>query len=210
MGNRGLLSFGLAGLCGIAAATPTSLIMLPVADILGHREVSVNTTAVGFEKSVDPKTYWTGGLTIGLFDRVELGVDTDFEGGRLNDIKVNFLEDEKLGLAFSGGFMNISQRDRTIDKYLVARKDFKGFRLHAGYLYSDMHRGFVGADFELPNGYSAAVEHLGGPNSVTWVALNVPLKLAKQEICLTLAGGFPSVKADGNQWMVSAAYGFRF
>lgn len=210
MSNKWVAVAGALGLAGGALATPTSLIMLPIADILGHREVAFNVTASGMQKSVDPKTYWASGITIGLFDRLEIGADTDFEGGSITDFKILLAENAKQGWALSAGACNISQKERTIDKFVFGRKDFKGFRLHAGYMYSDTHRAVVGADFELPNGYSGAIEHFGGTNSITWFAVNAPLKVLKQELTLTLAAGVPSVKADGNQWMASVGYGFRF
>lgn len=197
----------LAGIAACAVATPTSLILMPIADALGHREGALIYGVAGNERNVDRKVYHSLGVTLGLMDRVELGYFDDFEGFGSLDVKFQFLQADKGRLAVAAGVMN--WRRGEADRYVALRQELKGWRLHAGWVKSDRDRGFVGADFPMPWGWSGAVEYVGGPNALTSAMVNVPMPRVNN-LLLSVWGTWPTVKSDGIQWGACLTYGFRF
>ncbi|MCW5937336.1 MAG: hypothetical protein KIT11_08525 [Fimbriimonadaceae bacterium] len=174
----------LACLAGTAYAGPTGLVTIPIADILRHRELALAYQVSGNEKNVDPKTSHSNGAELGLFDRLEIGYDNDFEGTSVANAKVLLYETPKTGdLAVSYGWMNWS--GESYDQYLAVRKDFAQFRLHAGWFQDDRNRLMLGIDTPLNSNVTLMADFTRGPGSGTWVGV---------------AGGVPGV--DGLNWMV--------
>ena len=69
--------------CGASATAwggSTALNVMPVADILRHREAMLYVWTQGNERHVDPVYYHGNSLQVGLWDSLEIGYDDDFEG----------------------------------------------------------------------------------------------------------------------------------
>jgi hypothetical protein len=189
-----------------APATITTLINIPIADILGHREAALSYGLTGNERSVDARYSHYGSLTVGLFDKAEVAVGNDFNGTSTFHAKLSLYESKTFAL--SGGIMNFEGRGHA-DTFLVGRMDFSGWRLHAGYLKDDADRLILGADIAIGKDLSGLLEYTSGPHGYTWAGLNAPVP-GVNGLSLLVAVGMPSARADGIQHQVSLTYGFRF
>lgn len=104
-------------------AGPTMLNFIPVADILRHREAMIAYSIYGSEKNIDPTVTHAHAITIGLFDRLEIGYDNDFKGSTTFNAKLLLLEEPEDGKwALSAGIMNWDLYGYS-EPYAVARYD---------------------------------------------------------------------------------------
>ncbi|MCW5940293.1 MAG: hypothetical protein KF884_11180 [Fimbriimonadaceae bacterium] len=196
------------GMGSILSATPTVLVVMPIADILRHREAMVEYALAGHERNIDKRVYHSNGLTLGLFDRVELGLANDFEGTTTWDAKVLLYERPNDGkIAVSAGFTNLDKG--RADKYLVARHDFASFRLHGGWYQNDRNRLMVGIDAPIGQDLTLMADFVSGPGSTAWVALSGEVGTITG-LVWTVAGGAPMRKSDGYQYSVGLSYTARF
>lgn len=205
-----VLLAAFVSLCAVPApAMITTLINIPIADILGHREVAISYGLTGNERSVDPRYSHYGSLNVGLYDKAEVAVGTDFAGTTTVHAKLLLYESEgPRKLAVSAGVMNFEGRGHA-DAFLVGRLDLNGCRLHAGYLHNDTDRVILGADFPLATDWSGLVEYTSGPHGYAWAGINAPIP-GVNGLSLMVAVGMPSVRGDGIQHQVAVTYGFRF
>ncbi|HMS55735.1 MAG TPA: hypothetical protein PKA27_10075 [Fimbriimonadaceae bacterium] len=196
---------GLAVTC-FAGAQTTSMWTIPVADILGHREVTWGYSLSGSERNISGGTYghYHNGI-VGLFDRIELAFGNDFFGTTTYGAKVLLWEGDTC--AISGGYHNFD-RYRS-DLFLVSRYDGKGYRLHAGLQRDDRWRGLVGVDFPLFGDHSGAIDHVTGPNGYTSAGVNLSLPRLPG-LTISTYVGVPNTKGDGITHTVCITYGFRF
>lgn len=202
-----LLSFGVVA--AAANATPTGLYLMPIADILAHREGFAFIGAQGTERNIDKGYAKFNALTVGLFDRVEVGVDNDFLGTTTFNVKVQVWDSPKQlpNSALSVGFTNCN--GRRSDPYIVGRYDFKEFRIHAGvWRTMDTVRAMFGTDFSLLGG-TASVEFLSGPGSQTWFGYYFDIKQV-EGLGIMLSVGVPSDHSAGIQHAAVLNYGFKF
>jgi hypothetical protein len=203
------LAVGTALLSGSVFASGTGLFLIPIADVLGHREGFAYVGTYGYERGIDPRYYNYNAITVGLFDRVELGFDNDFEGYTTYNVKVQLLDGNSgdPNLRVSTGLANIN--GKYSDPYAVATYDLPGFRLHGGLWRIDgVNQGFIGTDFPIGN-LSGSLEYLGGPDGQTWASVFVPIDQVPG-LGLNLSVGFPNRKADGVQHSALLFYGFKF
>lgn len=196
----------------VAQAWPSSLITMPIADILRHRETYLNYYVGGNEQHIDNMTYHTHAVTVGLFDRIEFGYDNDTLGTTVYNGKILIYEEPTSGkYAVSAGIFN--RIDGVGDTYVVGRYDFDRIRIHAGWLQNDMNRLMAGVDVDLGARwgleFSALADFVSGPSSRTWLALNVNFEKIPG-LGLLVGVGFPADKPEGIQYTVSIGYGFRF
>jgi hypothetical protein len=186
----------------------TGLINFPIADIMKHREGLYTMGASGFARNVNKGFSWAHTATFGILDRGELGVTNDFLGNTVYDAKVQLFDSEKQGVALSFGVCQYDVNARTADTFLSLRKDFSNFRFHATAYKSDSIVGVFGVDFGCCGGWSAALEHMTGPASETWAALNSPV--FSDHFSVTLATRAPWDGGTGPQYQAILNYGFRF
>lgn len=199
---KGLTLLAFIGVTSAAFATPTSLITVPIADILQHRELALNYAVTG--AGSNPQYAHFGGTTVGLFNRVEVGTGHDFNGFNSWSAKVQLCDCEQGAL--SAGIMNCHGKD--VDPYVVGRLDFETFRIHAGWeRLSNVHFGFVGVDYGLNDAITLMLEHTGGPDGYTWTAANW---VFAENWALMGAYGKPNRVSNGEQHMVALTYGTRF
>ncbi len=205
---RLLVVLGSVLISACAHAGPTALFLIPISDVLKHREAFVYLGTQGNERNVDKKYYHYFAATVGVFDWLELGVDDDLEGLTTYNFKVNLFQRPKqapkLGLSVGATGM----KDRDWDPYAVASYDLKNGRLHGGvWSIGGVNRGFAGVDFPVGNS-TATIEYIGGPGATTWASLFVPV--AKVEgLGVLVAVGFPSKRSDGIQHSALIYYAFR-
>lgn len=192
----------------VALAGPTGLASIPIADILGHREALYAYAAAGTESHVDKKIAHAHGLTVGLFDRVELGFDNDFAGGTNYNAKLLLAEDPRnASWALSVGVLGFE--DGKGSPYLVGRKDFKGFRAHGGVLRDGEDRLILGFDGLAFGDCVWMLDHTTGSGSMTWAALDVPVKPV-DGMSVTFSLGIPQKRSDGVQGSVTLNFGTKF
>ncbi|MBV6457755.1 MAG: hypothetical protein HONBIEJF_00874 [Fimbriimonadaceae bacterium] len=210
---RKLLALAITAAAAAAAqAWPTSLIVIPIADILRNREVYLNYAVSGNEQHVDNMTYHAHAVTVGLFDRIEVGYDNDTLGTTIYNAKLLLYEEPSTGkYAVSAGVIN--WKDGRGDGYLVGRYDFDRVRIHVGWLKNDMNRLMAGLDVDLGSRWglelSALADFVSGPSSRTWLAPNVNFEKVPG-LGIMVGVGFPADKPEGIQYTVSIGYGFKF
>lgn len=202
----GVAIFGSSA--ALVNASGTSLYLMPIADILGHREGFAYFGFSGNERNVDKGVYWFHAATVGLFDRIEVGYDNDFLGSTTYNVKLQIFDSPRglPGTALSVGVANANGGYR--EPYVVGRYDFKGFRLHSGY-WNTMGCGrlMVGTDFPVAKG-TGALEYLSGPHGQTWASLYYPIDPIPG-LGIVVAVGFPADRADGIQHSALLYYTFK-
>lgn len=134
-----LISLGVVGTTA-AWAGPTGLLIIPIADILGHGEAAYTYALSGNERNIDKGYVHGHGLQLGVADRIEFGFDNDFFGGTTYNAKMLLVDDKKDGrYALSFGLLNMG--DTKGDMYLVGRYNLsERCRLHCGYMQSGDNR----------------------------------------------------------------------
>lgn len=192
-----------------ATAGPTALNWMPVADVLAHREGALSQYWYGTERKIDPRWYPGWSVQVSWADRVELGLDNDFSGTTLANLKVSLVDGNKRlpNFALSAGAMNWSGKD--VDPYVVARYDLSGLRFHGGWVRTGgASRLMAGVDFPLFAGVTGMIDGTTGPDSVWWfgAAGNVD---ALPGLNYWLGAGVPTRKSDGTQFGVLVGYYFR-
>jgi hypothetical protein len=209
MKGLGVLAFG-AVLASCVSAGPTGLSLIPIADILRHREALLTYGAAAAGNPSKAQYGHANGALAGLFDRVELGCDNDFAGGNTYNVKLLLWEggEKSIPGALSVGFCNANGNYR--EPYVVGRYDLKNMRLHAGYWRTEgTNRGIVGVDFPAFRDATGMIEHLTGPGGSTWVGLAVNIPKASG-LSVAVSVKFPSNHQEKVEHAITVGYGFRF
>ena len=194
------------GFVQMVAAWPTSLNVIPIADLLRHRELYLQYSVNGAGKLYSH----SAGATVGLFDRIEIGVDTDFLGYHTYNAKALIVDSPKWakGIMASVGVCNARGGYR--EPYLAMSYEFEVARIHAGYWRTEStNTVMLGTDFwPFPNA-TGMIEHISGPNGVTWAGLYYELP-ALPGLSIGAAVGVPNRKSDGTQHFLFVGYGIKF
>lgn len=199
----------VSGLTAGALAGPTGCCVIPIADILKHREVFAYYGVSGNERNVDKSVGHAWSINVGLFDRVEVGFDNDTMGGTLLHGKVNLYEATTQDMGLTVGWMNWSVENTYAEPYLVGRYGFaNGPRLHVGTTRNDRWRVMLGADYSAGD-WTWAVDWTSGPNSTTWAGFTYGIARVPG-LSVSAYVGLPSVKADGIQHQVLLNYALKF
>ncbi len=208
MTQRTVRLSALAGsllLAATAHTTPTGLFMIPIADILKHREAFTYAGLLGYERNVYKGYDYFNAVTVGLYDRVEVGYDSDFRGTISGNVKLQLVEN-KTG-AVSVGVVNWI--GNAVDPYVVGRLDGKGYRLHGGlWRTGGTGRLMLGADFPVAEGLTGSVEFLSGPGSQTWASLFYSIP-SIPGLGVMVAGGVSSDRSAGIQHSALLYYSFK-
>ncbi len=197
----------VSGAC-FAKAGISGLALIPIADILGHREVVIGYNAYGNESKIDKKIYHYGYVCVGVGDIAEVAYGDDFEKGQTVHAKFKLLEGDNYMV--SAGAMNLGERSGIeADWFVAGRYDYKNVRIHAGYLKDSEHRAFVGVDFPVFGHCTGMLEWVTGPGAYGWVSLDIPVKQLPG-LSLFLGAGIPSDReTQGYQYTVGFWYGFK-
>jgi hypothetical protein len=191
-----------------AKASITALTAIPIADILGHREVVVGYLGFGNESRLDKRISHYGWTTIGIGDVAEIAYGDDLNKDQTIHAKIKLLEGDNYMV--SAGAMNFQGNNgHQADYFIAGRYDLKNMRLHFGYLKNDEDRGFFGVDFPIFGTCTGSVEWITGPDAYGWVSLNVPVKQLPG-FNLWLGAGIPSDRENqGWQYTFGAWYSFK-
>lgn len=193
-----------------AFAGPTGLALMPIADVLKHREAMTELSLAGVERNVSRATEYGQALTIGLWDRLEVGFESDFRGETTANVKFQLFEGPKFlpNTALSVGVTN--WRGDVVDPYVVGRLDGKGYRLHAGYWRTlGADRLAIGSDFPVGGVLVGSIEHLTGRGGATWAEMTYAFERIPG-LELGVAVGVPNLHEEGLQHEVTLAYAFKF
>lgn len=207
-GRYGLLIGGVL-LAATAKAGPTGCASIPIADILRHREALAGYFVSGTERHIDRAITHTGDILIGLFDRIEMGIDSDFNGSTVYNAKILLFEspnDARFAVAL--GLQNCDL-SRSAEPYAVARYDLPFCRLHFGALKHDSWRLIVGLDFAIFGDGAAMIDFTSGPGSRVWTGVSLPIPKL-EGLAFEAYAGFPTQRSEGMQWSVGLTYAFRF
>ena len=195
------------GMAAVVIADPTLSIVNPIADTLGHREVSIYYSLTGGPRFRSSYDHYTS-VTVGLLDRFELGMGKDCFDCTTWDLKANLWDSPSWApnTALSVGIMNVEGRNE--DHYAVGRVDFGCVRLHGGYgRFGGINTGLIGLDVDLQHWGSAQADHIGGPDGYTWVAHTYNFE---RGLYAQLAAGKPNRASNGWTHMLTVGYGFSF
>lgn len=203
------LVFGLLATAACVNATPTGLFLMPIADILKHREGFAFAGLSGSERNISKGYTYYNAATLGLFNHAEIGYDNDFLGHTTYNIKVQLFDSPKHfeGNALSVGVVNCTGAFR--EPYIVGRHDFKDFRLHAGY-WNTMGCGrlMMGADFKVLKSGTGSLEFLSGPSGQAWASVYMPID-ALPGLGFLVAVGYSADKTVGIQHSALLMYNFK-
>lgn len=189
-----------------AFAGPTGLNFMPIADMLGHREFSIEWYATGEKGKKRWPSYNAGNVGIG--DRLELGWDDDFLGETCLHAKVKLGEWCDGKYVVSGGYMSVKKPYS--ESYLVGRADMGWGNLHAGWLENGTSRGMFGVDVPVFGDYSLMAEHVSGREGSSWVGVSGPIKFLPEGFSFTASYGKSNTKGVKDQYVFWVGYGFRF
>jgi hypothetical protein len=145
-------------------AYPTSLNLIPIADILAHRQAAAQFYWFGDKFNLGQTGTRFASGQFGIADRFEAGFDNDFLGHTTYNLKFQAFQFDRG--AISAGIMDWAAGQAT--PYVVGRYDFKGFRLHGGWMRDSASRLMLGADFQLPSGFTGLVDWICGPGGQAW------------------------------------------
>jgi hypothetical protein len=196
----------IGALAGAAHAWPTSLITIPIADILGHREIYTYSGLTGTERHISRTLESTNSMAVGLFDRIEIGYDDDFNGVTSGHVKVLLFDDGRSGL--SAGYVGIIEREKS--PFVVGRINLsEKARFHAGWYHDGISRAMFGFDLALNDDWTLMADSISGRDSMTCVGFNGPL-FGASGIDVTVSGGIPHTRANGYTYTVYIGYSARF
>ncbi len=198
-------------ICSQSFAWLSVLNFMPTADIIGHRSGVISYTAAGSERNVSKAITQYGSVLVGLWDKVELGYDTDFKGNPVEQFKYNvYTEAKESKVAVSVGFQNISATNKYWEPFVAARYNLSkdGPRLHAAIIRDSVDRLCLGCDFAMGE-FTGMLDFASGKGGRTWAGVYTDLK-AIPGMNLSVSAGVPHARVDGIQWNVVLSYGFKF
>jgi len=192
--------------CG---AAPTGMNVIPTADLLGHSEVALEYQNDGVRPFRSDCNQWTL-FQLGLFDRLELGMDRclDGETGILGNAKL-LLRQEGAGPAIALGVQNVG-RDAEAQPYLALAREAGVARVHLGAIRIDGDaEAMLGIERPLTAGLTLLVDHVTGSERVTGIGLAADLPLGISASLARLVTSDPEGE-DTWQLIVSGAPAIRF
>ncbi len=160
-----LCSLGLMTSALTAHACYSGLTIIPTADVLAHREWSIEYQVDG---TFSPLTGTVNLLNTqtGVADRLELGIDVDLnrksDTRALLNGKLKLWDDSARERSVAAGIYNVGAKLTSIP-YLVFSAAIGKGRLHAGIQRAEgAWQGFVGADTDLNDRLTVMADHTPG------------------------------------------------
>ena len=207
---------GLALVIGLASAVipsvasaQTGLVVMPIADVLRHREAAFELELTGNERNVSKGYEYANSLTMGLFDRLEIGYESDFLGSVTANVKLLLFEDPHSLPHFALSVGANNWRGKDVDPYAVARFDGAGYRLHAGcWRTMGSARAMFGIDVPAGVGLTASLECLCGRGGASWAGLAYTPSFAPG-FEAQIAVGIPFNHSQGLEHSFTLAYIFK-
>lgn len=180
MNTKQTLSAALCGFALISSALAahacySGLTIVPTADVLEHREWSIEYQVDG---AFSPLTGTTNLLNTqtGVANRLELGIDIDLnrksETRALLNGKVKLWDDDARGRAVAAGIHNVGAKLTSIP-YVVGSAAVGKGRLHAGLQKAEgAWQGFVGADADLTERLTVMADYTPGKPFASSIGAN--------------------------------------
>lgn len=157
---------GLAVAAG-ASAWPLSLNFVPIAEILGAKEIDFRG---GGSFAMPRGAASFGGMALGVANKFEVGFDDDLEGNRFGNLKTLVWHNEKSALA--GGFLAFGSDEPT--PYLTTMLDVGFGRFHSGAMDDGTRRWMLGFDMELGD-WCFMADVIGGPEGRSYLGAETSL-----------------------------------
>jgi len=207
MGFKLPLAMALLAFAGAASASVTALTVMPIADVLKHREVVIGYSISGNERNIDKDHIHYAWTTIGIGDGLEFAYGNDLRGQYTLHAKAQLYSGKNCALSI--GAMNFMGDGLQCDTFVVGRYDMPGYRLHAGYQHDTEHRGIFGMDCPIFGNCTLMLEWKTGPSATGWYSVNIPIKqLPGWNI--QLGGSVPADHHEGYQHTAILWWGGKF
>jgi len=193
----------------ISSAGPTSLNFMPISDVLMHREVYVEYSSMCLEHHVDSSSYHCGALEMGLFDRLEFGIDLglDPKCHAIWNAKVKLGETKDGKVALSAGLWNCD--DDYVEPFAVGSYSLGWSRLHIGVTHDDATKLMAGADGPICQDFYWMADYMSGSSEQMWfgVGFNHP---NIKGLGISFSIGLPLRSEQGWQGMAAIGYVHKF
>jgi hypothetical protein len=162
----GIVVFAFAG--SYAFAGPTGLNLLPISDVLGHLEIYMEYNLTLNERNKDQTAYHCMALEVGLWDRVELGIDLglDPKTSETWNAKVRLFQSKDDAFALSAGLWNCAED--YVEPYLTGSYRLGDSRLHLGVTHDQTTRLMAGSETCITKHLCAYTDYISGPNEQLW------------------------------------------
>jgi len=151
----------------VSMAVPSSLNLIPTADVLPANEFTLQVEADGHRHPCDTGgEYWLlSGFCIG--DRLEIGVDRslpqDGGGEWFMDAKLQIVPESATSPAIAVGTLDLTRGGIESNWYLVATRDIGPLRTTAGYSRDDEQRLLLGASWDVSERLTLMSDYSSAP-----------------------------------------------
>lgn len=201
----------IAGFCLVCLgfAGPTGLNFIPISDTLKHREVYVEYNSMCLEHQVDSTSYHCGAVEVGIFDRLEFGIDygLDPKDHAIWNAKIKLGESKDGKAAISAGLWNCDED--YVEPYAVGSYNLGWSRLHLGLTHDDATKLIAGADGPISKQFYWMADYMSGSNEQILIGrgFNHP---KVEGLGATVSAGFPLYGKQGWQGAFTIGYVHKF
>jgi hypothetical protein len=172
--------------------------VIPIADVLRHREATVELSALKSEYRVDKKAYRYASINVGLFDKAEISLESSMGNDTWASGKLLLVEKPQGSeFALSAGFQYADVKGYW-EPFVVARQSAGGARVHYGALRVKTWRLILGVDADAGD-WTLAADFESGPKATVWIGA-----------CREFAG-VPGLYAGAYAWLpVKRSDGYQY
>ncbi len=198
----------VVALSPVVEAFPTSLSLIPTADLLDAKSIRLEYENDGYSRLFASDADDLYLLEMGITPRLEAGVDLYDCAGETDTVvnaKYQLLTEADTRPALSAGALDIGEGYRPT-YYLAAAKDIGKCRLHLGAI-GDRHASNLMAGCEIPlKGESyVLLDYIGGDDGYATVGAWLPMK---SKTYLTVAYGFANESSNSDLFILNYAWEF--
>ena len=208
MRKLAVVMIGVLVIPGFALAYPTSLNVIPTADILdaGNSRIELENDGYSRMFTADSENYWL--FQTAVSPRLEFGIDIydADETEYMANAKYALLEESDRSPAASFGALDVGQGGSP-SYYLAAAKDFGDNRLHAGGIGS-RHKvnPMLGWERKLAENSWLLFDWIDGDENYLTAGLYVEPKSGP---AVNIAIGFPNARENSNLTLVNLSWTWR-
>lgn len=196
----------VAALSPIVRACPTSLNLIPTADVMESGSLSLQYENDGYEKPYGADAENLYFIQVGITPRLEAGVDFCSAGSSTETVlnaKYQLLTETKTRPAFSIGTMGIGKGYKPT-YYAAAAKDLGPGRLHLGATGDkDTAELLAGYEYSLNDDLCLMADYIGGHEGYASVGA---CKSTRYGVDVLVAYGFSNDSSNENLLYVNVAY----
>lgn len=195
-------------LCGAAAGYPTSLNLVPTADMLEAGSLRVEWERDGYPGLLSGEGDSFLLLQAGLSDRLEAGTDLyHCDGNTTAALNAKWLLAREAGKrpALAVGMLDVGNGMRPVS-YVAASGDVGPLRLHGGAARTGNHvTGFGGAEYEVRAGLYLLADYRAGREGYLTIGIYGE---GASGAAISLAVGFPNASDGSNLLLVNVSRRF--